>query len=284
VSHEVVLWRRSPHCALSDSRIFALLSEDIEVPELAPLDAERVATRLDAAFPGWRSDEDAERYPFCCTLDDRMLVVETFSSTPGSVYVWLERLAAEEGLVAFNPQAATVSKADVAYARRQAKVVRAAERAERLRREIEELGRQAAAGDVSAQCELGNRYSFGEGVEPDLAEAFRWYAVAAENGSADGMFNLASCYLRGDGVQRDANAAIAWYTKAAERERMAAPFALGEIYLTGDAVPRDNDTARAFFDIARDNGHPDAAAALRMLSEPVITDAMKRERWKFWSR
>lgn len=261
-----------------------MLSEDLEVSELAPLGAERIGAALDKAFPGWRSDEADEKTPFTCSLDDRVLVVETWSSTPQTVFRWLNDFATAEGLTQFDPQIEAVPKDDLLYAASEAARIRTRESADRWAREFDDLRRRAEADDAKAQCELAGRYSFGEGVKRDLKEAFRWYERAAINGSCDGMFNLATCYKRGEGVSRDIDAAVSWYTRAAEEDQMLAPFALGEIYLDGQDLPRDNDRAREYFKVALENGHPDAKAALRMLDEVQITPDMKKKAWKFWSR
>jgi TPR repeat protein len=60
-------------------------------------------------------------------------------------------------------------------------------------------------------------YAKGQGVTPDQAEAVRWYRKAAEQGDADGQFNLGFMYAKGQGVTQDQAEAVRWYRKAAEQ-------------------------------------------------------------------
>ena len=56
--------------------------------------------------------------------------------------------------------------------------------------ELADLRALAEAGDTEAQHNLGLRYSTGEGVPQDDAEAITWYRLAAEQGSASAQNNL----------------------------------------------------------------------------------------------
>ena len=58
------------------------------------------------------------------------------------------------------------------------------------------LGR-AQAGNPEAQHYVGEIYEKGMGIEPDFAEAARWYRQAAEQGYTRSMVNLAYFYEQG---------------------------------------------------------------------------------------
>ena len=45
----------------------------------------------------------------------------------------------------------------------------------------------------------------------------KWYRKAAEQGNADGQFNLGACYRDGTGVGKDEAEAVKWYSKAADQ-------------------------------------------------------------------
>jgi TPR repeat protein len=60
-------------------------------------------------------------------------------------------------------------------------------------------------------------------------------------------------------------------------------FALGDIFLGFRGVERDNARAEAYFREALAHGHPDAAAALRLLAEAEITLERKKKAYKFWN-
>lgn len=75
------------------------------------------------------------------------------------------------------------------------------------------LGR-AQAGDPEAQHYVGEIYEKGMGIDPDYAEAARWYRLAAEQGYTRSMVNLAYFYEQGLGVEQDLEQALNWYRDA----------------------------------------------------------------------
>lgn len=75
------------------------------------------------------------------------------------------------------------------------------------------LGR-AQAGDAEAQHYVGEIYEKGMGIDPDFAEAARWYRSAAEQGYTRSMVNLAYFYEQGLGVEQDLEQALRWYRDA----------------------------------------------------------------------
>ena len=82
---------------------------------------------------------------------------------------------------------------------------------------VQMLRKAAEQGLPVAQCDLGNSYYNGEGVEQDKAEAVRWYRKAAEQGVASAQFNLGVCYYNGKGVEQDKQEAVKWFRKAAAK-------------------------------------------------------------------
>lgn len=279
MSYDLYIWRRHPGAAASDSLIFAMIAEDLEVGDLAPLDPAPLIARLDVAFPAWAS---AEEPSFQCVFSNRYVAVETWSSTPDDVFQSFSQICSEEGLRLFDPQTENVPEADTKTAKRLAARQRRAERKRLARNEIAELESRATQGDAEAQYELGNRYAFGDGVRSDATKAFHWYERAASAGSSGGMFNLAACYHRGDGAARNLPKAIEWYERALASDKMLAPFALGEIF--SDESMRDYSRAKEYFRVALENGHPDADAALRLLESDTLTEDEKRRAWRFWTR
>jgi TPR repeat protein len=62
-------------------------------------------------------------------------------------------------------------------------------------RTIALLKELSAVGIAEASLELGDRYRYGEAVEPDLMAAQQWYELAFEQGSAEAMYVLAGMQL-----------------------------------------------------------------------------------------
>ena len=82
----------------------------------------------------------------------------------------------------------------------------------------------AAAGNRSAQYNLGMMYVQGKGVATDYAQAAAWYRKAALQGDADAQRALASMYQYGKGVPHSNAEAATWYRKAADQGDGTAQF------------------------------------------------------------
>lgn len=79
--------------------------------------------------------------------------------------------------------------------------------------DVQEVIRNAEAGDADAQFTLGNLYYSGEGVKQDEVKAFHWHLKAAEGGHPMAMQTVGYCYQFGEGVKKDIAKALAWYRK-----------------------------------------------------------------------
>lgn len=63
----------------------------------------------------------------------------------------------------------------------------------------------------------GNDYCYGDGVEQDYAEAFKWYKTAAEQGNASAQNMVGLCYYCDDGIAQNYTEAFKWYKKSADK-------------------------------------------------------------------
>lgn len=99
------------------------------------------------------------------------------------------------------------------------------------RKDIGHLTRAAKRGDTQAQLALAARLATGDGLPQDEAEAARWYAAAADDGSGDAAYNLATMYERGEGVRKSKSKALAFYRKAEKLGSGDASITLGELSL-----------------------------------------------------
>ena len=112
--------------------------------------------------------------------------------------------------------------------------VRAARKLQAEDEETASLDRSAAEqGDADAQTRLGLRYSSGQGVPQDHAEAARWYRLAAEQGVTDAHVQLGHLYALGRGVPKDHTESVRWYRLAANQGHADAQQALGFAYAEG---------------------------------------------------
>ena len=92
----------------------------------------------------------------------------------------------------------------------------------------------AEQGDARGQANLGNMYANGEGVLIDEAEAVRWFRLAAEQGHAGSQLNLGVMYAKGQGVLKDEAGAARWLRLAAEQGEAIARYNLGIMYAIGE--------------------------------------------------
>lgn len=126
--------------------------------------------------------------------------------------------------------------------------------------------RQAAAnGDPAAAFLIGVKYTEGQALPADLAEAAKWYQKAAENGLAPAQYRLASLYEKGRGVEKDSKRAREWYLKAAEAGNAKAMHNLAVNYAEGGAGEPDFTNAAKWFEAAANYGVKDSLFNLGIL-------------------
>ena len=63
----------------------------------------------------------------------------------------------------------------------------------------------------------------------NMAEAARWYDMAARQGVGEAQYNLAFMYETGDGVLQDQKKALRWYHEAAKKGVKAAQDSIDKI-------------------------------------------------------
>ena len=80
---------------------------------------------------------------------------------------------------------------------------------------LDDIMKQAKAGNPRAQFELGFCFAKGHGLPQDPQQSFFWYKQAAENNYPKAFYNLGNCYDRGFGVEQDREKAYELFLKAA---------------------------------------------------------------------
>lgn len=158
---------------------------------------------------------------------------------------------------------------------------------EAAQRGAEYLRRAAKGGDAEAAAELGEIFSRGERVKPDLREAARWLRQAADVGSTTAQFQVGCFFARGEGVPKDLQRAAHYFRLSAESGHLLGAFNLGVFYEVGEGVARDLDAAEIWLAVAARGGvsqaqvrlahlkasgrlgAPDRAAAVALLEQAV---------------
>jgi len=102
--------------------------------------------------------------------------------------------------------------------------------------------RAAVQGDATAQYLFGLMYYLPDhGLEPDLAEATKWFRKSAEQGNAFGQAVLGNMYVNGIGVKQDFVEATHWLRKSAEQGNAFGQAFLGVMYGVGSGVKQDQE-------------------------------------------
>lgn len=118
---------------------------------------------------------------------------------------------------------------------------------EQLQAGIQMLKSSAGKGYVPAMLNLGDLYETGRYVTTNYDEAFHWFGLAADHGSAQGELELGGCYHYGLGTIPDLPMAARCYRLAAGQTNYAAMKSYGDLLINGLGVPRDLDAAEYWF-------------------------------------
>ena len=99
---------------------------------------------------------------------------------------------------------------------------------------LDSLERSAEAGNVANQLKLAVKYSTGEGVVKDQAEASRWYLRAAEAGDVQAMYEVSLRYRHGYGLAKNTANSNVWRQRAAVGGHPEAAYEMAHTYGTVD--------------------------------------------------
>ncbi len=121
-------------------------------------------------------------------------------------------------------------------------------------------------GDIGAQFYLALMYEKGAGVPRDPANAFKWYTLAAEQGSPEAMFKLGVYYYDGSGgAAKDPEKALSWFGDAAGQGIAGAQFNIGLMHAKSLGVERDYALAAKWFLVAANQNHAMAQHGLGII-------------------
>ena len=95
-----------------------------------------------------------------------------------------------------------------------------------LSAEFRKLQKFAEQGDANGQFQVGKGYHLGQNVPQDYTEAHEWLVKAAQQGHSEAQGYLGEMYHYGYGVVKNELDATNWYIKAAEQENHRAIYML----------------------------------------------------------
>lgn len=113
-----------------------------------------------------------------------------------------------------------------------------------------------------------------EGVSTDPKQAMAYYKEAALAGSASAQNAMGTFFYQGVQIEKDYVTARKWFEAAAVRGQVDGMFNLAVMMMKGEGGEADNIKAYAWLTLAREAGHPNAEAVLKIL-EGRITPAEK---------
>jgi hypothetical protein len=128
----------------------------------------------------------------------------------------------------------------------------------------------AETGDQDAQLFIGSMYNFGQGVEKNENEAFKWFKLAAEQGLAEGQLELSKIY----NSKKNYKEAFKWGLLAAKQNESEAQAFIGNMYLGGLGIIKNEKEAFKWIELSTENqkekGKLDAFYLLGLLYEEGI--------------
>lgn len=129
------------------------------------------------------------------------------------------------------------------------------------------LERQANAGDVLAQHELGIRYLTGRGASADTVKGAFWIQKAAAQNMVSARFNLGILYYHGWGVEWNPFSAYEEFLAAAKRGMVEAEYVMGQFLTDNLVVPRNWNEAYRWVKLAADSGYAPAKESLKEIEK-----------------
>ena len=134
---------------------------------------------------------------------------------------------------------------------------------------IEILKQQAERGDMNSQVSLGDAFFFGNpeaGIERDLEEAQRYYAMAAnQNNNPHAQNALGIMKMQAIGTERNETEAVDLFFKSAEQGEVSSMNALGYAYLYGAGVEQNSTLAIEWLEKAAMKNHTESEGNLGTL-------------------
>lgn len=123
---------------------------------------------------------------------------------------------------------------------------------------IQRLTRQASAGDVVSQRQLGEAYQYGISVPPDDAESFKWLKLAGDRGDMIAARMLGFLYTRGKGVSVDRSEAIGWFRLASDKGDAVSAYELARAHMNGEGVVKSQAEGLSYCRLAAERGNANA--------------------------
>jgi TPR repeat protein len=142
----------------------------------------------------------------------------------------------------------------------------------------------AEQGSTEIQFQVGFAYEYIVS-EPDYANAFNWYSMAAESSHREAIYHLGLLYEKGLGISQDYQKAIQLYNNAGHLYSDKALHQLGIAYHYGKGVYIDPITAIEYYTLSTNFGIPEYQCFLgRLYEEGQIVQKNPQEALKWYTK
>jgi TPR repeat protein len=108
------------------------------------------------------------------------------------------------------------------------------------------------------EVKLGKIFDHSGDVQPDYRKVMRFFRAAADQGNAEGKYQVGYLYQLGEGVAKNQAEALRWFQEAAHQGNPKAEFEIGVFLAKGWNVKQDRSEALQMFREAAEQGHPEA--------------------------
>jgi TPR repeat protein len=139
----------------------------------------------------------------------------------------------------------------------------------------------AAHGHVRAQLRLGFLFhSANRHDAENLSKAHHFFALAAQQGNAEGQCQLGLQFAQGLGVTQDFAQAAHWYQLASQQCHPKAQFNLGFLFAHGQGVKQDYVQAFMWYRLSTLFGYAPAQANLDFIAKKMTEAEIEKANWK----
>jgi len=131
----------------------------------------------------------------------------------------------------------------------------------------------AKKGNRIAQQKIADVYSLGmNGMTQDYIEAYKWYHLAAQQGSSHAQYCLGHLFYLGKGVSQNYLKAEKWWLMAAKQGLMVAQASLALLYYCNNGYINDLEKAEKWFKKAADQGDEMSRRISNVIKDIEFTD------------
>ncbi|MDR0549277.1 MAG: sel1 repeat family protein [Deltaproteobacteria bacterium] len=131
---------------------------------------------------------------------------------------------------------------------------------------LQNLNKEAAAGNPRAMIALGSIHENADLSSRDYGAALNWFKKAADKNLAEGHYKVGSFYEVGLGVKSNLKSAFQSFEKAANLGLSEAEFKLSQLYAFGLGVNQDQKKSLEYLNKAADKNYPPALNELGVVN------------------